>query len=294
MGLTRREVAQHFESIIEFAELQGFIDNPLRTFSTGMRMRLAFAVATHVVPDILLIDEALSVGDVSFKAKCLHRITKFKANGCTIFFVSHDTTQIQRICDKVLWLRGGQLIAQGDPKMVVGKYVRAMTTETKKRTPILRSHVRTPTGNKLQTNNNRFGSLELEIFAVHLLDSDKLPITELDSGNPLYIEIEYLTSKHIKSPIFGVAISDEDRQVCSSTNTIAAGITLPTLHGRGKVTLHLERLDLKGGHYYVSVGVYKSDWTYAYDYHWQVYPLFIRSKGSSKGLLYPPHRWKLN
>jgi len=114
-GLTRHEVAQRFDSIVAFAELQQSIDSPLRTYSSGMQMRLAFAVAIHTEPEILLIDEVLAVGDLAFQRKCLQRIARFKAEGCTILLVSHDATLIQQLCDEVLWLRGGRLVAHGDP-----------------------------------------------------------------------------------------------------------------------------------------------------------------------------------
>ena len=143
-GLTRREVAQRFESIVAFAELQRFMESPLRTYSTGMQMRLAFAVAVHTAPEILLIDEVLAVGDASFQQKCLQRIAQFKAEGCAIVLVSHDTTLIQQLCDEVLWLRAGRVVAQGNPDMVVGQYLDALSAETRRRTPIDHPRSRNP------------------------------------------------------------------------------------------------------------------------------------------------------
>lgn len=125
-GLTRREVAQRFDAIVAFSELSAFIDNPLRTYSTGMQMRLAFAIAVHGEPEILLIDEVLSVGDLSFERKCLERIAQFKAAGCTIVLASHDTTLIQDLCDEALWLSAGRLVAQDFADVVVGQYIAAM------------------------------------------------------------------------------------------------------------------------------------------------------------------------
>jgi lipopolysaccharide transport system ATP-binding protein len=293
-GLTRREVAQRFDSIVAFAELEEFIDNPLRAYSTGMRMRLAFAVAAHTEPEVLLIDEVLAVGDLAFRSKCFERIEQFRSEGCAILLVSHDTNQIQRLCDEALWLRAGRLAAYGDPELVVGKYVTEMMKETWRRTPAERPVLRTPTNADLRLNKNRFGSLELEIVGVRLLDRGGLPVTELDSGDPLCVQIEYLAPQPIAAPIFGVGIAREDRkEVCCSINTATAGLTLPTLQGRGRIALHLDRLDLVGGQYYVNVGVYERNWTYAYDYHRGVYPLLIRSTKGKKGILRPPHRWEM-
>jgi lipopolysaccharide transport system ATP-binding protein len=293
-GLTRREVAQRFDSIVAFAELEEFIDSPLRTYSTGMRMRLAFAVAAHTEPEVLLIDEVMAVGDLAFQSKCFERIEQFRSEGCTILLVSHDVSKIQRLCDEALWLRAGRLAAHGDPEVVVGKYVTEMRTETRRRTPAERPVLRTPTNADLCLNENRFGSLELEIVSVRLLDRGGLPVTELDSGDPLCIQIEYLAPQPIAAPIFGVGIAREGRkEICFSINTAMGGLTLPTLQGRGRIALHLERLDLVGGQYYVDVGVYEQNWAYAYDYHWHVYPLIIRPTGGEKGILRPPHRWEV-
>jgi lipopolysaccharide transport system ATP-binding protein len=126
-GLTRAEVAARFEAIVRFAELEDFIDSPLRTYSSGMIMRLAFAVAAHIEPEVLLIDEVLAVGDLAFQEKCLERIRAFKAGGCTILLVSHDAGQVADLCDEALWLRGGRLAAHGPAAAVAGEYISAMT-----------------------------------------------------------------------------------------------------------------------------------------------------------------------
>jgi len=133
-GLTRREVAQRFDAIVAFAELQEFIDNPMRTYSTGMQIRLAFAIAVHVEPEILLIDEVLSVGDMAFGRKCIERIAQFKAQGCTIILVSHGMTLLGELCDEALWLHTGRLAAYGPTDVVVSQYVAAVDAETQKST----------------------------------------------------------------------------------------------------------------------------------------------------------------
>lgn len=293
-GLTRRQVRRYFDSIVAFAELEKFIDNPLRTYSTGMQMRLGFAIAVHTSPDILLIDEVLVVGDLSFQRKCIERIVQFKNDGCAIVLVSHDEGQIEQLCDEVLWLRSGQLVAHGDAKVVIGQYVSEMTEETRRRTPLGKPALRTPTGAELRLNENRFGSLEMEITTVNLFSVEGSSTKSIDSGNPLRIEIEYDAPQPIASPHFVVTITREDQLVCYDTNTSAMGQTIPTLQGPGKITLHLERLDLCSGQYYVNVGVYESDWTYAYDYHWHVYPLLVRQFGFEKGVVCPPNWWEIN
>lgn len=290
-GLTRQQVAQRFDSIVEFAELETFIDSPLRTYSTGMQMRLGFAVAVHTDPEILLIDEILAVGDLAFQRKCLDRIAQFKDEGCTIVLVSHDADSIQQLCDEVLWLRRGRLVAHGPADEVTDRYVEEMSAETRRRTPATHPIARTPLGAELRVNENRFGSLEMEIVAVHLLDSTGSPVTELEGGHPLRIEIEYLAPQPIEAPIFGVIISREDGAICYDTHTAGAGLTLPTIQGQGQIALQLERLDLNSGQYYVDVSVYEREWAYAYDSHWHAYPLLIHQPGYDKGVLCPPNHW---
>jgi len=293
-GLLRQEISERFDSIVAFAELEDFIDNPLRTYSTGMQMRLAFAIAAHIDPDVLLIDEVLAVGDLAFQRKCLDRIAQFRADGCTILLVSHDADQVQKLCDEVLWLRQGQIVAYGEPEIVVGQYVAEMADQTRRRTPPVTPTLRTSSGTTLQINKNRFGSLEMEITAVHLLDAQGMPVSEMVSGQALQVEIDYHAPAPIQMPIVGVTISREDGFVCYDTHTEAEGIKLGEREGEGRISLVVDRLDLVQGVYFVDVGIYEAKWSHAYDYHWHVYPLLVTSGVGDKGVLAPPSRWLLD
>jgi lipopolysaccharide transport system ATP-binding protein len=257
-----------------------------------MQLRLGFSVAVHTDPEILLIDEILAVGDMAFQRKCLDRIVQFKAEGCAILLVSHDANAIQQLCDEAAWLRRGELVAAGPASVVVEQYAAEMRAETQRRTPASHPVQRTPGGAELRVNENRFGSMELEIVSVHLLDRHGLPVTELDAGAPLRVEIEYSASKPVPAPNFGATITKEDGTVCYDTSPAAEGVQIPTVEGQGKIALQIERLDLIGGQYHVDVWVYDEEWTYAYDYHWHVYPLAVRPTGWIKGVLWPPARWE--
>jgi lipopolysaccharide transport system ATP-binding protein len=185
------------------------------------------------------------------------------------------------------------MVAQGAPAMVVGQYLDELSAETRRRTPTDWPNLQTRMGTELRVNENRFGSLELAITDVRLLAPAGVPATELESGDPLRVEIDYASQQPVQAPIFGVTISREDGLICCDTSTSAAALVLPTIHGQGQITLHFERLDLEGGQYYVDVGVYEAGWAYAYDYHWHVYPLLIRASGGHHGVLRPPHRWAI-
>lgn len=292
-GLTRREVAYRLDDIVCFAELEDFLDAPLRTYSSGMQMRLAFSIAAHTNPDVLLMDEILAVGDSSFQQKCMRRIQQFKDSGCAIILVSHDAGLVQRLCDEALWLRGGRVVAHGPAGVVAGEYEREMEAETRRRTPVRASSV-LPGGVELQANQNRFGSMEMEITAVRLCGRDGRPIRQICTTEGLRIEIDYAAPKPIKAPIFSVTITCEDDTICLDTNNSAEAHRLLEAYGSGTVSLELERLDLNGGLYYVDVGVHEAEWSYGYDYHWHVYTLEVVRSGNPKGVLWPPHHWEVS
>jgi lipopolysaccharide transport system ATP-binding protein len=286
-GLTRQQVARRFDQIVEFAELEDFIDNPVRTYSTGMQMRLAFSVAVHTEPEVLLVDEFLSVGDLRFQAKCLNRIAQLKEQGCAIVLISHDAEQVQSLCDRALWLKRGQVAAYGEPTIVAGQYVSEMRSQTQQRTPD-RPPQLTQSGIELKVNENRFGSLEAEITDV------KLSPAEIDSGDALCVEIQYHASQPINAPIFGISISQPDGQICLDANTATSGLVTSDIQGTGRIKLYIDRLDLNGGEYFLNAGIYQQNWEYAYDYHWHIYPLLICSTIDGKGVLNPPLRWEVD
>ncbi len=302
-GLTRRTVVERFDSIVAFAELGKFIDHPLRTYSTGMQMRLAFAVAVHVNPEILLIDEVLSVGDLGFQRKCLDRIAEFRAQGCSILLVSHEASLVRDLCDEALWLSGGRLVLRGKAAFVVDKYVQQVSAGTAqlgesgnevRRLPVAPAP---PSGRTPQSTpaagENRFGSLELEITAVRFLDGEGRQINEFRSGNPLRIEIDFLAPRRILAPIFQVYIFREDDLVCCDLNTEGTELKAAQVEGPGRVSLCLERFDLKGGRYYVDVGCYAQNWAYAYDYHSSLHPLPIAGEGVETHRN-APHHWEIS
>jgi len=291
-GMTRAEVAARFAEIVAFAELEAFIDSPLRTYSTGMKMRLAFAVAVHISPQILLIDEVLAVGDLAFQRKCLNRIEQFKQQGCTILIVSHEPGQLRGLCDEIVWMRNGSVAIHGPTEQVLEEYIAFMEQSARQNTPSLPAQSLAG-GRVLQAGVNRFGSQELQITAVRLLDQQGRLVSELESGDSLRVELDYEAPKPIRAPLVGLSLHRSDGPLCLDTNTEVAGLDLPVLLGTGTVGLQIERLDLAGGDYNVSVGLYERDWASTYDYHWQVYPLKLTVAPSGKGVLHPPMQWSV-
>ena len=290
-GLTRREVKQRFDTIVEFAELAPFVDNPVRTYSSGMQMRLAFSIAAHTDPEILLVDEVLAVGDLAFQQKCLERIRTFKEKGCAILLVSHEMGVVEEICDEVLLLRSGRVAGFGEPEKVLEQYMDELGMETVRRMPRDRPPMLASSGRVLRLNENRFGSLELEILAVRIANARGKQIEEIDSGEAVSIEMEYQSPLPIATPHFSVSIINQEGVVFFDATTELDGQFLGEVQGKGRIGIQIERLDLAGGLYYVDVGVYERGWTYAYDQHCRVYPLRVRPGRSGRGVLYVPHRW---
>ena len=274
-GLTRAQVRDRFEAILDFAELRHVIDRPMRTYSSGMQMRLAFAVAIHSEPDILLVDEVLAVGDAAFQKKCLDRIADLRTAGCTIVMVSHDASLVKDMCNDALWLREGVVAAFGDAKPVIAEYLKSLRHATVSRTPSQHATIVTSQGMVLKPGINRFGSLEVAIVDVRLATSDG-SASEMADGDLLSVEIDYVVTMPVESPIFCITVVDDAGRSRVSTSTDQAGIVIPGRGSSGQLSAKLHSLHLDPGTYFIDVGVYERNWAFAYDYHARTYPLIIR------------------
>ena len=287
-GLTRSEVRARLDDIVAFAQLEGFIAGPLRTFSTGMVMRLAFSIASHVDPEILIVDEALSVGDLSFQRRCIERMYEFRRQGVTIVFVSHDPTRIRELCDEVVWLRGGKIAAQGPPMEVTSRYVQSQAEATRRLTPHGAAVAYTPAGVPLEVHRNRFGSLEATIDAVRILDGWGHPCTMITSGAPIGVEIEISLPRGLNQVRIGATLRRADDITCfdSSSSLVFEG-------DKGTISLDIERLDVAAGEYALDVGLYSEDWTRTYDYHYGAYPITVAGPAPGAGVMAPPLSWHM-
>ncbi|QKT04323.1 ABC transporter ATP-binding protein [Ectothiorhodospiraceae bacterium 2226] len=284
-GLTRREVARRMDDIVGFAELEAFIDAPLRTYSSGMRLRLGFAIAAHTDPEVLLIDEVLSVGDLSFQNRCMERIAHFKREGTAILLVSHNVAEVRRLCDQVLWLEKGQVRRHGTTAEVVAAY-EAAVPGADTGDPITPVATATAAGVPLTMNENRFGTLEVELTDV------RVPAA-LQARAALPIEMAFVAHRALPPPIIQVKLVRDDGVVCCDLNSHEAGIVVPMANGRGRVRLWLDRHDLAGGAYFVEVGLYHENWERMFDYHARAYRMQIDAPAAGEGVLRLPARWEL-
>lgn len=282
-GLTRREVYSRLDDIVAFAELAEFLDDPVRTYSTGMRMRLAFAVAVHATPEVLLVDEFLAVGDLAFQARCRSRIAELRAGGCAIVLVSHGMGDVRDTCDRVLWLRDGQVAAFDSPAVVTATYEAEMHQRTLQLSPGGSDSPPLPSG---RSPGTRVGSREMEITAVHFLSG-----STVRSGAAFSVEIVYRGRRPAPTPIFVVSITTEEGRVCVDTNTEAARLATDRLPPTGSIRFTIPRLELTAGRYFANLGIFDRDWDHAYDHHWHAYPFSVDGTPAHRGVLAPACSW---
>jgi ABC-type polysaccharide/polyol phosphate transport system ATPase subunit len=301
LGLNRREVEERFDEIVEFAEMRRFIDAPVKTYSSGMYMRLGFSVAIHVEPEILLIDEVLAVGDEAFTRKCLDKIGEFRRRGRTILIVTHSLGLVEKMCDDVLWLRQGRVADQGDPKRVVDAYLtfvavgeEALLAESHEAPPDPGPSPEEGPGETGAPGHGyregRWGSCAVEITQVRLLD-------DRDQERHVYVPAETLSialSLRAKEPVedfvFGFGLFAADGTRVYGTNTDLEEHVPARFVGEGEVRLVLRDLRLTEGTYLVDVAVHKRDGT-PYDYHRGLYSFRVKSRLKDVGLYRPPHSW---
>ncbi len=289
LGMTRKKIDTIFDEIVRFAELEDFIDNPVRTYSSGMFMRLGFSVAIHVDPDILLVDEVLAVGDESFGNKCRDKMENFKKAGKTILLVTHDLTQVQKWCDGALWFEKGELKAMGKPERVIDAYLAAVATKDNEGALVDESLHEGETAEAA----NRWGDQTVTIDKITIKGADGRPQKVFATGDAVTVEIDYTPHKTVLDPVIGVAIHKADGLLCYGGNTDIERLHIPKMATPGVAKIHFDSLPLVEGGYAFSVAIHAKD-GHAYDYHDQMHPFSIRSKVKDVGAFRPPHRWEVD
>ncbi|MEO7859994.1 MAG: ABC transporter ATP-binding protein [Nitrospirales bacterium] len=294
-GLTKRQIKTREQDIISFAEMEEFIDQPVRTYSSGMHLRLAFAAATEFDPAVLILDEVLAVGDERFQKKCLDRIVAFRNAGKTLIVTSHDAQQIQSLCDEVLVLEDGQVVMQGDPKSALSCYHDLMRRRTDKRTAQL-SGGAGPVA-LVTTQGSRQGTQEATISAVHIYDSEGRSTDSVRSGESLVIEIEIQITPPLKDVACTLGIVSDAQVKCFEAGIPSIQTILGSLSALQTIRCEITALPLLAGRYFINIGLYPTDWAYFYDFHWQMYPLRIGGDNISgiytTGVVSLDTRWAL-
>ena len=319
LGLTRREIQQRFDEIVEFAEMKEFIDAPVKTYSSGMYMRLGFAVAIHVDPDVLLVDEVLAVGDEGFTHKCLDKFSEFKRRGRTILLVTHTLDLIEKFCDEAIWIDAGEKRAEGDPKRVVGTYLSAVATSEEaqlaagdakaKQTaagktdapPVdadvpgqeqaeLEAAIGELPDSMYQAEEGRWGSREIEITGVDLLGPDGKAAHVFQSGEPMSINLRVFAKQPVDDYVFGIGLFNVEGVCCYGTNTSVEQYKSEPFTGDGEVRFVIGGLDLVPGTYKLDVAAHRKD-GFQYDYHRLLYTFRVKSRVHDTGIYRPRHAW---
>ena len=326
LGLSKSQIQERFDEIVDFAELREFIDAPVKTYSSGMYMRLGFAVAIHVDPDVLLVDEVLAVGDEGFTHKCLDKFAEFRRRNKTILLVTHSLGLVERFCDDAVWIDDGRVMGYGDPKRMVDAYLTAVekgeeqllaTTTARAVEAARRGDADAPhpaegvspgpgdtasadagrpdqgepgLQNMFEATEGRWGSREIEITEVTLLDQTGEPSFVFHSGAAMSVRVTVHAHAAITDFVFGIGLFNAEGVCCYGTNTYLEEMTPVSIEGTVLATFAIDRLDLVEGTYKLDVAVHKRD-GFPYDYHRLLYTFRVKSRTHDAGIYRPPHRW---
>jgi lipopolysaccharide transport system ATP-binding protein len=289
LGMRKREVERHFDAIVAFAGVDQFIDTPIKHYSSGMRLRLGFAVAAHLDPDVLIVDEVLAVGDAGFQKKCLNTMEGLRSGGRTVLFVSHNLAAVENLCSRGIWLDGGKIRMDGSAKEVVKAYMASFADEQ-------------GSGSDLLTTPNRLGTGEIRYTKLECLNPDGTQSQVTRSGDRLILRFHYHAKKPIRDPSFGFRLFTELGTLITDTGPWLHGMHIPEVGpGDGYIDLEIDSLNLIPGHYSFSLWITAMGGNPVYDGDVHV-PLEVdvadvygsgRVLDSRFGLVYFPQRWKM-
>lgn len=302
-GLTRREIDSRLADIIAFSELEEFIDNPVRTYSSGMYMRLAFSVAINVDADILLIDEILAVGDANFQTKCFNKLKEIKAKGTTIVIVSHSLGQIEQICDRSIWLHEGHIREDGAPKTVGLAYLEFMgqklQDDNAEQLAAEASEIEEapppeadPPAEEPEEVKKRWGSGIARIRSITLKNADGRPQRVFRTGESIHLRLDYKVKKTVEDAVFGIGIFNRDGVQCYGTNTRIDKLSEFSLTEDGSMELVLSEVPLLPGEYLLDLAIESGDGI-PVDYFREACTLEMISSVHDVGVTRIPHEWKL-
>lgn len=282
LGMSKEDIADCYESIVEFSELGEYIQMPVKHYSSGMYMRLGFSVAVHVDPDVLIVDEILAVGDQSFKSKCLDRIYDLKHQGTTIIIVSHNLETVRTLCSHLIWIDSGEVQVAGPADEVIDLYLESQDGWYKQHRPQGANIFR------------RWGSQDIELLEVRLLDENGLEQEEFCVGDPMTVEMKYVAHKPVQEPEFGLSFYRRDGLYISGPDNQLAGLHMGIVEGSGVVRFHVEALPLLPAVYRLTAAIYDTAGEKPYDHHDKAYVFRMIDDGQRKrkGLFEMPARWE--
>ena len=282
MGFDRQTMSRSYERIVAFSGLERFIDAPVKHYSSGMYVRLGFSVAIHVDPEILLIDEVLSVGDQTFQARCMEKIRELQERGTTIVLVSHDLGSVRRICRRSIWLEDGKLMFDGETDTTLNRYMESIWSSNE------------PSDTPHGQMGRRWGSGEAVVERVEFLDAEERPTSTFRSGDKLIARIWYRADHAITKPSFGTAIYRDDGTHVTGPNTALSHFDIASIQGYGYLDYVIDDLPLVPGHYEFTAAIYDYHSTHPYDHRHRQFAFRV-VRGSShddEGVVIIPCHWE--
>lgn len=317
LGLSRAEIKRKMDAIIDFAEIAHFIDMPVKHYSSGMYVRLGFAIAVHATPDILLMDEVLAVGDRSFQAKCMEKIADLRRSGVTILWASHDLSQVQDFCTRAVWIDDSRVIMDDVPSASVAAYLRStyrsddarLTEANQARVELLHGEVASliteksqlaegsePEDRSQHDHQRHYGNGKIRIVDVVMLDANDNAGWVFQANERVRVRISYVTEARFENPVFSVLVHRDDGLYVTSSNTFQAG-GLSSIDGPGCVEVEFPSIELARGSYLLSVGAYcKPDpplWSDPADFHDRLFRFRIESDRQFHGVVAPRTSWRI-
>jgi ABC-2 type transport system ATP-binding protein len=300
-GLTKKEIDARLDDIVSFSELEEFIDNPVRTYSSGMYMRLAFSVAINVDADILLIDEILAVGDANFQAKCFNKLREIKAHGTTIVIVSHSLGQIEQICDRSIWIHEGLIRAEGPPKEIDLEYLDFMgqklqestRKELEEKQPEEQEDAgaeNEPEEEESPEEKKRWGSGAARIKRIKAYASDGAEQRIFRTGESILFRLDYSVKEKVPDAVFGIGIFNRDGVQCYGTNTRIDKLPEFSLEKSGTAEISLDRVELLPGEYLIDFAIETGDGI-PVDYFREAYKIEMISNTGDVGVARIAHKW---
>lgn len=280
LGYTREEIDAKIADIIGFADIGEHINQPVKTYSSGMFVRLAFAVAINVDPEILIIDEALAVGDLEFQLKCMEKFSEFMNSDKTILFVSHDVNAVRRFCDKVYWLKDGVIEDYGDTMEVTERYDNYLKKKS----------IGTIKRNQIEEEKSVYDIVD--VVSCEILDSNNAAIDMVPQNSELFVKITYhVNESKIASPVLGIAIRTMDHRYVCGLNTLLDEVAIPWEIGLNTLYLKYERMGLLNGEYYFDVGIFEENATVPLVYLTKFKNFFVTGKYIGEGIVVLEHQW---
>lgn len=290
MGYTREEMQQRVDPIMDFADIGEFINQPVKTYSSGMFARLAFAVSINVEPEILIVDEALSVGDVRFQTKCINKMKELKENGTTILFVSHATEQIKRFCTKAMWINKGKMIDIGESSEIVDKYEAFMLQGGEIKKDIINRVVY----NKEQLQESEVSIARPSEDIVAIIKQVNCSNLNIKTFDKLEVTVEYeIYDNEIPEFLLGVALYTPDREYIFGPNTYLDKIEVPNTYGRHIIKYVIPSITLLAGEYTIDAGIFTNAGLVCIDYKMDAKKFFITNEYFVEGKLFIDHEWNV-